>query len=595
MSAPDPALVAAALAARAKAYAPYSKFLVGAAVRDAEGTIHAGCNVENAAYPEGTCAEAGALAAMVLAGGRRVVEAVVAGGGGSVPCTPCGGCRQKLREFSAQDTPIHVVDGEGRFLLTLTLAELLPHGFGPDTLSPCPPDPRKAPVPMIPQEIIRRKRDGQTLTGAEIGAFIAGLTDGSVGDGQAAAFAMAVFFRGMTMDERVALTLAMRDSGTVLNWAKLGLDDAPIVDKHSTGGVGDKVSLMLAPMVAARGAHVPMISGRGLGHTGGTLDKFDSIPGYRTAPDLPDFAAAVKAAGCAVIGQTADLAPADRRLYAIRDVTATVESLPLITASILSKKLAAGLSGLAMDVKFGNGAFMADPKDAYALAESIATVARGAGLPTVALLTDMDQVLGDTVGNALEMAEAIAYLTGAHREARLHAVTLALAAEMLVLAKRAPDLETGRALAQAALDDGTAAEAFARMVTALGGPADLLERPEAHLAPAPLVRPLPAPAAGVVAAMDTRSMGLALVEMGGGRTDPKQAIDHAVGMTAVVKLGQTLAAGDPLCVIHARDEAGYERAAARIRTAITLAEPGTPVTVGPPVTERLDASAPLEG
>ncbi|WP_413205918.1 thymidine phosphorylase [Rhodospirillum sp. A1_3_36] len=440
---------------------------------------------------------------------------------------------------------------------------------------------------MIPQEIIRRKRDGHALSPEDIGAFIGGLTDGSVGDGQAAAFAMAVFFQGMTLDERVALTLAMRDSGTVLHWPSLGLDRAPIVDKHSTGGVGDKVSLMLAPLVAACGAFVPMISGRGLGHTGGTLDKFDSIPGYRTAPELKDFAATVKAAGCAVIGQTADLAPADRRLYAIRDVTATVESLPLITASILSKKLAAGLSGLAMDVKFGSGAFMNAPEDARALAESIATVARGAGLPTTVLLTDMDQVLGDSVGNALEMHEAIDYLTGIHREPRLHAVTLALAAEMLVLAGLAPTPEAALPLVEVALESGGAAERFARMVSALGGPADLLEHPDRHLAKAPLVRPLPAPTAGVVSAMDTRTVGLALVEMGGGRKGHAQAIDHAVGMTAMVTRGQEVAAGDALCLIHARDETGFEMTKARILEAITLAPPGTPVALPPPVAERL--------
>src|SRR5262245_13813809 len=271
---------------------------------------------------------------------------------------------------------------------------------------------------MLPQEIIRKKRDGGVLSDAEIEFFIEGLTDGSITEGQAAAFAMAVFFRGMEMPERIALTRAMMESGAVLDWSHEGLN-GPIVDKHSTGGVGDKISLMLGPMAAACGCYVPMISGRGLGHTGGTLDKFDSIPGYQTQPDTSTFRKVVREVGCAIIGQTADLAPADQRLYAIRDVTATVESIPLITASILSKKLAAGLQALVMDVKSGNGAFMATQESARELADSIVRVASGAGVKTTALITDMNQVLGHAAGHATEMQEAIEYLTGVRREERL--------------------------------------------------------------------------------------------------------------------------------------------------------------------------------
>src|SRR5580693_6477394 len=255
---------------------------------------------------------------------------------------------------------------------------------------------------MLPQEIIRAKRDGRALTGEEIGEFIAGLTSGAIGDGQVAAFAMAVFFRGMNIDERVHLTRAMTRSGEALDWSGTNLP-GPIVDKHSTGGIGDNVSLMLAPMLAACGAFVPMISGRGLGHTGGTLDKLEAIPGYVAKPDNALFGKVVREVGCAIIGQTANLAPADQRLYAIRDVTATVESIPLITASILSKKLAAGLSALAMDVKTGNGAFMQDLADARALAESLVGVANGAGLKTTALITDMNEPLASAAGNALEV------------------------------------------------------------------------------------------------------------------------------------------------------------------------------------------------
>ncbi len=290
--------------------------------------------------------------------------------------------------------------------------------------------------PWLPQEIIRAKRDGNPLAAEEIAFFIAGLTDGSISEGQVAALAMAVFLRGMTREETVALTLAMRDSGRVLEWRDL---PGPVVDKHSTGGIGDKVSLVLAPVLAACGAYVPMLSGRGLGHTGGTLDKLESIPGYTTQPDLDRLRAVVRAAGCAIIGQTDDLAPADRRLYAIRDVTATVESIPLITASILAKKLAGGLHALVMDVKTGSGAFMPTHEQATALAESIVGVARGAGLPTRALLTEMGQCLGHTAGNAVEVAESIAMLKGEPAHPRLEEVVLELCGEALALGGLAAD------------------------------------------------------------------------------------------------------------------------------------------------------------
>jgi thymidine phosphorylase len=281
---------------------------------------------------------------------------------------------------------------------------------------------------LLPQETIIRKRDGAALTPGEIRAFIGGLADGSVSPAQAAAFAMAIFFRDMSTPERVALTEAMRDSGTVLDWSGL---DGPVVDKHSTGGVGDNVSLMLAPILAACGAYVPMISGRGLGHTGGTLDKFDSIPGYVTSPDNALFRKVVKSAGCAIIGQTADLAPAARVLYAIRDVTGTVESIPLITASILGKKLAAGLDALILDVKTGSGAFMPTLEKSRALAESLVSVANGAGLKTAALITDMNQPLASAAGNALEIRNAVDFLAGARQDPRLREVTLALCAAAL--------------------------------------------------------------------------------------------------------------------------------------------------------------------
>ena len=344
---------------------------------------------------------------------------------------------------------------------------------------------------FLTQEIIRKKRDGGALSAEEIQFFVRGITDASVTEGQIAAFAMAVYFKDMNMDERVAFTLAMRDSGQVMEWRSMNLP-GPIVDKHSTGGVGDVVSLMLGPMVAACGGYVPMISGRGLGHTGGTLDKFDSIPGYCAVPDPELFRKVVKEVGVAIIGQTAQLAPSDKRFYSIRDTTATVESVAMITGSILSKKLAAGLDALVMDVKVGSGAFMPTYEKSVELAESIVSVGNGAGTRTSALLTEMNESLGPAAGNALEVRVAMDYLTGRSRPARLHEVTMALCAEMLILGKLAANETEARAKLQAGLDSGEAAERFSRMVAALGGPADLVERPDAYLEQAPVVLPVPA-------------------------------------------------------------------------------------------------------
>ena len=438
---------------------------------------------------------------------------------------------------------------------------------------------------MLPQEIIRKKRDGGHLSEAQIKAFVAGITSGAVTEGQIAAFCMAVLFRGMSLDERVALTLAMARSGTVLNWKPLGLP-GPVLDKHSTGGVGDKVSLILAPAIAACGGFVPMISGRGLGHTGGTLDKLDSIPGYQSLPDRATLEQTVREVGCAIIGATEAFAPADKRVYAVRDITATVESLDLITASILSKKLAAGLDALVMDVKFGSGAFMAAFDDAIALAESITHVATGAGLPTVALLTDMSEVLGRTAGNALEVREAIDLLTGRQRDPRLYEVTAALSAELLVLGGLAPDQPTARARFDEAISSGAAAERFARMVAALGGPADLLEHPDKHLGAAPIRREVRAPAEGFVTAIDTRALGITIVALGGGRSRVQDPIDPAVGLTDVAGIGTPAGPhGQPLAIIHAGNEAAAEAAADAVRAAFTLGE--APPPPSPPVSRRL--------
>ena len=434
---------------------------------------------------------------------------------------------------------------------------------------------------LLPQEIIRRKRDGAVLDVAEIEAMVRGAVDASVTDAQIAAFAMAVFFRGMTMPERVAFTRAMARSGRVLDWSAADLP-GPVLDKHSTGGIGDKTSLILAPIVAACGGFVPMISGRGLGHTGGTLDKMDAIPGYVSQPETDVLDRVVRSAGCAVVGATRDIAPADRRIYAIRDTTGTVESIDLITASILSKKMAAGLGGLVMDVKFGTGAFMSDIDDARALARSIVDVANGGGLPTVALLTDMNQPLGRTAGNAVEVRESIDLLTGGPKDERLWEVTARLTAELLVIGGLAADAEAGRIKVEHALASGAAAERFARMVRDLGGPADILEKADNHLPAAPVIRPIAAERDGVVAAVDARAIGVAIVALGGGRTRPEDGVDHAVGLTDIAAIGEPVGPkGRPLALLHARDEASAAAAEAAIRAAMAVADaaPAQPALV----------------
>ena len=422
---------------------------------------------------------------------------------------------------------------------------------------------------MIPQELIRRKRDGGRLEDDELEFIVRGIAGGGLTDGQVAAFAMAVFFRDLDDAERVALTGAMTRSGTVLEW-----DDGPVLDKHSTGGVGDKVSLLLAPIVAACGAKVPMISGRGLGHTGGTLDKLDSIPGYATAPDLALLRRVVGEAGCAIIGQTPELAPADRRFYALRDATATVESIPLIVASILSKKLAAGLDALVMDVKAGSGAFMPDRARSAELARAIVAVARGNDLACEALLTDMDQVLGRTAGNAIEVRESLAALANSRAaEPRLIEVTLALSATLLRLGGLFDDDAAARTAAADALTSGAAAERFARMCAALGGPPDLLEDPDRHLPRAPHALEVFPPEAGRVRAIAVREVGVAVLELGGGRLREDGAIDHSVGLVDVAGLGEEVGQGArPLAVVHARDAATAEQAAQRLRAAFDVGE-----------------------
>ena len=440
---------------------------------------------------------------------------------------------------------------------------------------------------MLTAELIRRKRDGHELSADEISQLVRGISDGTVTDAQVGALAMAIVWRGMTVAERIALTGAMTRSGDILDWSDAGLA-GPVLDKHSTGGVGDKVSLLLAPILAACGGFVPMISGRGLGHTGGTLDKLESIPGYDVFLEPDRLRTAVGRVGCAIVGQTASLAPADRRLYAIRDATGTVESLSLIVGSILSKKHAAGLDALVMDVKFGSGAFVPEVDRARELAEAIVEVAVGNGLPTVALMTDMNQVLGRTAGNAVEVRESIDHLTGAARDERLLEVTLALCAELLVLGGVHPDVDRARSAAISVLGSGHAAERFGAMVVELGGPAGLIDAPSRHLPSAPVIRPIEPDAPGVVAAVDVRAVGVAIVALGGGRAREDDVVDHGVGLTEVAALGERVEPGGrPLALVHARDEDSARRAADAVRSAYVVGD--APGETPAPVLERLGA------
>lgn len=422
---------------------------------------------------------------------------------------------------------------------------------------------------MIPQEIIRKKRDKNELSKEEIYEFVKGVTDKNISNCQISALTMAIYLNGMTYQETADLTLAMRDSGEVLSWEDV---DAPIVDKHSSGGVGDKVSLLLAPLVAACGVKVPMIAGRGLGHTGGTLDKLDSIPGYNTSASIDVFKKTVKEIGCAIIGQTGTLAPADKRIYAVRDITATVENIPLITASILSKKLAEGLSGLVMDLKFGNGAFMTSFEEAEALAKNIVNVANAAGTKTRALITDMNQVLGHTVGNSLEMLETVNFLRCNNVEERLGEVTFALAEEMLLLAGIAKDKAEASSKLDEALASGKAMEVAAKMIAALGGPSDFLDEPEKYLPKAKFIKEIYPKKEGFIKSMNARNIGMSMVFLGGQRKSPEQKIDYAVGYTDFCHIGDKIYKNTPIAFVHANDEETLKQASLVVQNAVEIVE-----------------------
>ena len=439
-------------------------------------------------------------------------------------------------------------------------------------------------LPFLPQEVIRKKRDREPLAEADIRRFVQGTVTGAVSECQIGAFTMAVYLNGMSREERIAYALAMRDSGQVIDWSEIGLSGPTLIDKHSSGGVGDeKVSLIVAPLAAACGIHMPMISMRGLGHTGGETDLLAAIPGYDFTPPRRRFMEVVRDIGCAIIGPTAELAPSDRPIFFVRDVSGTVESIPLITGSIMSKKLAAGVNGLVMTVPFGTGAFMHTEAEARALAESMIEVASGVGVPMVALISDLTEVLGDSVGNAPQLREIVRFLTGAYRETRLLETVLALAVEILRMGGLAGSDAEARQRAMQRLEDGEAARRFARMVAAFGGPADFLDRPDAYLPTAPVVAPVFPDRAGFVAGMDCLRIGLAMVALGAGRTRPDDSIDDAVGLAGMARVGTAVGPQRPLAVLHARDQSGWDHAAAALRGAVRIADaapPDRPVIVG---------------
>ncbi len=419
---------------------------------------------------------------------------------------------------------------------------------------------------MDARAILEGFRMGRLPAPEALAWFVRGLATGEVTDAQAGAFAMAVCWRGLGDGGRIALTRAMRDSGKVLEWDLPG----PVIDKHSTGGIGDCISLLLAPALAACGAYVPMISGRGLGHTGGTLDKLESIPGLRTGLTTDQLRTQLGGCRCAIVSASAEIAPADRRLYALRDVTGTVASVDLITASILSKKLAAGLEALVLDVKCGSGAFMKTPAEAEALARALVTTAQGAGCMTAALVTDMSQPLATAAGNALEMIEVMETLTGTSVNAALWDLTAALGGEALALGGIAADVEDGEGRIIAALESGAAAEWFGRMVAAQGGPADFVERWPDRLPSAPVMREIPALADGFITQIDGQALGHAVVHLGGGRLRETDRINPSVGLSDLAGLGEEIGAGVPLGMVHAATEDQAEAAIRAVQAAYQI-------------------------
>ena len=423
---------------------------------------------------------------------------------------------------------------------------------------------------MIPQEIIRKKRDNKALTKEEISLFVKGLTDGSFSDPQIAAMSMAIFSNGMTPEETVNLTEAMTASGDTIDWSRI-VDEELVCDKHSTGGVGDKTSIILAPILAACGLFVPMISGRGLGHTGGTLDKFDSIPGYNTQPDLDTFKKVVKEVGCAIIGQTNNLAPADKKLYSIRDIVGTVESLPLITSSILSKKIASGLKTLVLDVKVGNGSFNSTLEIARDLSNSLVRVAKGAGLKCEAILTDMNQVLGKSAGHRLEILECINFLTNQEKDPRLMKITYELVASILMMSHNLSKEDALKKI-DTVISNGVAAEKFEKMVAALGGASNILSSYKDQLEINAFKKDMFIKQSGYVQKIKTRDLGLILIELGGGRKQVTDKINFNVGYDNVLSVGDRVDSSTPLLTVYCHSDKDFENVGKKIEECFLISD-----------------------
>ena len=611
-AAPDwPALRKAADAASAHAYAPYSGLRVGAAGLCEDGHVVTGCNVENASFGLTLCAECGLVSALVSGGHGRLVAASVTAGDGR-PLAPCGRCRQLLMEHGGAEL---LVDS-GSTDPPRRLGELLPGAFDQTELvahrvqagssagarpgrrrragahqagveGPARPGRRRmagapprggwlkmapasrAAAPFDAVDLVRAKRDGGELADEEIDWLIRSYVAGNVPDEQVAAFLMAVFFRGMAPRELARFTGAMVGSGDVMDLSGLS---RPSVDKHSTGGVGDKVSLVLVPLVASLGAAVPQLSGRGLGHTGGTLDKLEAVPGWRSRLTTEEVLAQLETVGCVICAAGASLVPADRRLYALRDVTGTVESVPLIASSIMSKKIAEGTSALVLDVKVGSGAFMAERRQAGELAKAMVELGRSHNMKVAALLTSMDVPLGRAVGNALEVSEAVDTLEG-RGPADLVEITVSLAEVMLELVGLAGD-------PRRALQDGSALAVWKAMVRSQGGD------PDAPLPLAQIVEPVPAERAGFVHRLEARAVGVAAWRLGAGRARKEDPVSAVAGVRCLVKPGDPVEKGQPVLELHTDDAARLERARQALQGAFEVAAEA-PAAPASPVLERV--------
>src|SRR5262252_5601069 len=544
-----PALRSAAAEMTERAHAPYSRLRVGAAGVAGDGRVVRGCNVENASYGLTLCAECGLVSALHATGGGTLAAVCVVSGDGQ-PLLPCGRCRQLLMEAGGPNCP--------SCCPRRSPAPIWPSARVPmsEAARPGPPAVSDRPVPAA-VDLIRAKRDGVPLSGHDIEWVIGAYLRGEVAEEQMSALLMAIYFRGLAPAELRAWTGAMIDSGERLDLSGVG---RPTVDKHSTGGVGDKVSLILAPLVAACGAAVPQLSGRGLGHTGGTLDKLEAIPGWRATLPPAEVTAILRDVGCVISAAGPGLAPADRRLYALRDVTGTVESIPLIASSIMSKKIAEGTGALVLDVKVGSGAFMREEADARVLAQTMVALGAEYGVRTTALLTRMDIPLGRAVGNAVEVEESVATLAG-YGPSDLVEVVLALARQMLRLVGVATDPE-------AALANGRALARYREMIAAQGGD------PDAPLAVARHIRTVPAPAAGWLQHLDARAVGDAAWRLGAGRARKEDPVSSAAGVLCLVKPGDWVEQEQPLLELRSDDESRFDAALAALGNAIEIGPQG---------------------